>query len=150
MSPGQQSLFPPAGETHGYQWEAQWLSPAPLVKASVRPFPLDEVRLQRVKRTSQAYNGTWELDAFFTTQPVVNDNRPFFPYACLCADHDSGFIFSTVVAEPMTWETEFPKHFLQSVEEHKLLPATFVFSQRRTARAIYAPGDAAWHQNRVH
>ena len=138
MSPGQQSLFPAAGETHGYQWETQWFSPAPLVKASVRPFPLDEVRLQRIKRTSQAYNGTWELDAFFTTQPVVNDNRPFFPYACLCADHDSGFIFSTVVAEPMTWETEFPKNFLQSVEEHKLLPATLSF-RKEELRELFIP-----------
>lgn len=99
---------------------------------------MDEVRLQRIKRTSQAYNGTWELDAFFTTQPVVNDNRPFFPYACLCADHDSGFIFSTTLAEPMTWETEFPKHFLQSVEEHRLLPATLSF-RKEELRELFIP-----------
>jgi hypothetical protein len=139
LSPGrQQSLFPVAGETRVRQWETRWLSPAPLVKAGVKPFPLDELRLQRIKKSSQSYNGAWEVDAFFTTQPVAGDDRPFFPYTLLCADHDSGFIWSTVLAEPSTWETEFPKSFLQGVEEHKLLPATLSF-RKEQLRELFTP-----------
>jgi len=138
LSPGQQSLFPVAGEARVRQWETRWLSPAPVVKTAVKPFPLDEVRLQRIKKNSQSHNGAWEVDAFFTTEPVAGDNRPFFPYTFLCADHDSGFILSTVLAEPATWETEFPKSFLDSVEQHKLLPATLSL-RKEELRELFIP-----------
>jgi hypothetical protein len=137
-SAAQQRLFPVAGETRVHQWETQWLSPAPRVKAAVKPFRLDEVRLQRIKKTSQAHNGAWEIDAFFTPSPVAGDDRPFFPYTFLCADHDSGFIFGTVLSEPSAWETEFPKAFLGSVEEHKLLPSKLCF-RKVELRELFAP-----------
>jgi hypothetical protein len=103
-------------------WNNQWLRPAPRPKAEVKPFPLDDMRLQRIKKICREQNGVWEIDGFFTPQPVAGDRRPYFPYAFLSADHDSGFIFSTVVAEPSTWESEFPEAFLRSVEDHGLLP----------------------------
>jgi Domain of unknown function (DUF6930) len=122
LSSNQQMLFPDATKSSAHEWDSQWLSAAPRVKTVVKAFPLDEIRLQRIKKSSREHSGAWEMDAFFTPQPAVGDDRPFFPYAFLCADQDSGFIFSTVVAEPSDWETEFPKAFLESVETHRLFP----------------------------
>jgi hypothetical protein len=122
LSSGRQSLSSQTIEAAVREWNSQWLSPAPRVKTAVKAFPLDEIRLQRIKKTRQENSGAWEIDAFFTPHPVAGDDRPFFPIAFLCADHHSGFIFATVVAEPSTWETEFPKAFLESIEAHRLLP----------------------------
>lgn len=138
QSPGQQRLFPEAVETRVQQWGSQWLSPAPLVKATVGPFPLDEVRIQRIKNNSQAHHGVWEIDAFYMPAPVDGRDRPFFPYTFLCADHDSAFILGTVLAEPSTWETEFPKTFLDNVEEHKLLPSKLSF-RKEELKELFAP-----------
>jgi hypothetical protein len=43
--------------------------------------------LTAYKKTAQAHRGVWEIDAFYTPTPVDGDNRPFFPYSLLCAEH---------------------------------------------------------------
>ena len=65
VAPGQQTLFPEAVENLEFEWDSQWLAPAPLVKTTVRPVPLDELRLQRIKKTSQGHRGIWEIDLLF-------------------------------------------------------------------------------------
>ena len=119
---GQQLLFKPLDEPHERQWKSEWLKPAPLTRARVRSDSIDEVRLQRIKNTSPAKHGIWEIDAFYTPNPIDGDNRPFFPYTFLCADHDSGFLFESVLAERSRWEPEFCTAFLEGIESHKLLP----------------------------
>ncbi len=122
--PDQQTLFPETGASPRYEWKSQWRAPEPLVKAPLKPFRLDEIRLQRIKKSCQRVVGPWEIDAFFTDQAVAGDDRPFFPYTLLCADHDSGFIFSTVLAEWSAWQEKFPEAFLEGLESHGMLPET--------------------------
>jgi hypothetical protein len=138
LASGQQTLFPEAIESRVHEWNSQWLSPAPLAKATVSPFPIDEVRLQRIKKNSPAHHGIWEIDAFYTPAPVDGGNRPFFPYTLLCSDQSSGFILGTALAEPSTWQTEFPKTFLDSVEEHKLLPQQLSL-RKEELRELFEP-----------
>ena len=137
-SMGQQLLFKAFDEPHRWQWKTEWLKPAPLTRAKVRPYSIDEVRLQRIKNTSQAQHGTWEADAFYAPNPVGGDNRPFFPYTFLCVDHESGFIFDTVLAEPSMWQTEFCKTFLESIEAHKLVPST-LWVRKEELRELFEP-----------
>jgi hypothetical protein len=137
-SMGQQLLFKAFDEPQGRQWKTEWLKPAPLRRAAVRPFSIDEVRLQRIKNTGRVQHGIWEIDADYISMPVQGDDRPYFPYSFLCADHDSGFIFGTVLAEPSTWETEFPKAFLDSVEDHKILPRT-LWVRKEELRELFEP-----------
>ena len=138
LPPSQPTLFPEAEQTPSYEWKDQWRAPEPLVKQPVKPFPLNEIQLQRIKKTGCQYDGTWESDGFFTAQPVAGEDRPFFPYAFLCADQDSGFIFSTVLAEWKTWETEFPKAFLSGIEEHQLFPEKLRVRKKEFAE-LFAP-----------
>lgn len=137
-SAGQQTLFPELIDTLVYQWDSEWLRPAPFAKASLRPFPLDEVRLQRIKKNSRRYDGTWEIDTFFVASPVDGDNRPFFPFTFLCAERGSGLIMGTVLAEQRTWELEFTKSFLDSVEQHKILPRKLSL-RKEDLRQLFAP-----------
>jgi hypothetical protein len=134
----QQLFFQQFDEPHRRQWKTEWLKPAPLTRASVRPCSIDDVRLQRIKRTSQARHGIWEVDAFHAPNPVDGDNRPFFPYTFLCADHESGFIFETVLAEPSMWQPEFCKAFLQGMENHGLVPDT-LWMRKEQLRELLEP-----------
>jgi len=138
VAPGQQTLFPETVEDPEFEWDSQWLAPAPLIKTPVRPVPLDELRLQRIKKTSQGHRGIWEIDAFFTPSPVDNGDRPFLPFTLLCAERDSGMILGTVLAEVTTWETEFAKAFLESVEQHKILPNKLSM-RKEELRQLFAP-----------
>lgn len=105
------------------RWESHWLKPAPITKTKVRWYRIDEVRLQRIKNTTKTRLGIWEVDAFYMGTPVKGENRPFFPYAMLCVDQNSGFIFGTVVVEPSEWEAHFPASILGCIEDHNLLPS---------------------------
>jgi hypothetical protein len=135
---GQQLLFKSLDEPHGRRWKNEWLKPALLTRARVRPDSIDEVRLQRITNTSQAKHGIWEIDAFYTPNPIDGDDRPFFPYTFLCADHESGFLFESVLAEPSRWEPEFCKAFLEGIETHKLLPNA-LWARKEELRELFEP-----------
>jgi hypothetical protein len=137
-SMGQQLLFKPFDEAHGWQWKTEWLKPAPLTLARVRPCSIDEVRLQRIKNSNQSRQGIWEVDAFYTPSAVDGDDRPFFPYTYLCADHESGFLFDSVLAEPSMWQPEFCEAFLKGIETNKLLPNT-LWVRKEELRDLFEP-----------
>src|SRR5438309_5993113 len=104
----------------------------------VRPYPLDELRLQRIKKTTPTRHGTWEFDGFYSPAPVQGEDRPYFPYSFLCADHESGFIFATALTEPSTWQMEFPKAFLDCIENHHLFPNTLRL-RKEELRELFEP-----------
>ena len=138
LAQDQQMLFPETFETYVRQWNSEWLKPAPLVEATVQPHPLDEIRLQRIRKTSQRHHGIWEMDAFYAPTPVDEGSRPYFPYTVLWADQVSGFIFGSILAAPSTWITEFPKSFLDNVEEHRLLPNE-LYLKKEELRKLFQP-----------
>jgi len=131
-------LFADLARSHSWQWCDQWLKPAPLLEPVIRSVPLDEVRLQRIKNASSGHHGVWEIDADYMTEAVAGDERPFFPYMLLCADHDSGFILGTVLANPSTWEGEFVEAFLNAIEQSKLFPEKLWF-RKEALRALFEP-----------
>jgi hypothetical protein len=72
--PGQQLLFRELGGNRDRGWSSEWRTPAPLVQAPLPPYPLDEVRLQRLKNSCRTRGGIWEIDAFYTPSPI--DGEP--------------------------------------------------------------------------
>lgn len=121
---GQQVLFPDIEITAALSWRDEWRAAAPLLQTPVPAYPVDEVRLQRIKNTCRSSDGIWEINAFYTPSPIAGDDRPYFPYTFLCVDHDSGMILDTTLAEPSKWPTDFPNALLKTIESNKLLPST--------------------------
>ena len=138
VAPGQQTLFPEALEVPEFEWDSKWLPPAPLAKATIRPVPLDELRLQRIKKASQRHRGPWEIDAFFTPSPVDNGDRPFLPFTLLWAEPDSGTILGTTLAEVKNWEAEFSKNLIESIEQQKILPQKLSL-RKEELRELFTP-----------
>jgi hypothetical protein len=113
----------PIARDGGWLWESRWLKPAPPAKLQVRPYPVDEVRLQRIKQAAEKRDGIWEADWFYLPAPVDEGDRPYFPYSMFCADHESGFLFGSALAEPSEWEIKFPPCLLECIETHRVLPS---------------------------
>ena len=128
----------PVNHEGGWRWESQSLKPAPMAKTKVRSYPLDEVRLQRIKSAGKTRQGIWEIDSFYMPAPVEGEERPYFPYSILCADHGSGFILGTALAEPSNWETEFPPCILDCIENHNLLPSA-LWVRKEQLRDLFRP-----------
>lgn len=123
------SFFPEATESPACEWEDRWMKPAPSVKAAIQPFPLDELRLQRIKKICQGTGGVWEIDGFILPASIHEGDRPYFPHALLYVDRDTGSIFGTALAKPWEWEFAFPNAFLASLESNHLLPAALALRQ---------------------
>ncbi|MBI4489359.1 MAG: hypothetical protein HY694_09765 [Deltaproteobacteria bacterium] len=128
----------PVDRDGGWSWESRWLNPAPMAKSKVRSYPLDEVRLRWIKNTGERRQGIWEVGAFYMPTPVEGEERPYFPYSILCADHDSGSILGTALAEPSDWETEFSSCILDCIEEHDLLPSA-LWVRKEELRELFEP-----------
>lgn len=112
----------PIDRDGGRAWESHWLTPAPIAKTKVRAYPLDEVRLRRIGNAAVTRHGIWEVDAFYMPAQVEEEGRPYFPYSILAADHQSGFILGSALAEPSEWEAKFPPGILDCIENNNLLP----------------------------
>jgi hypothetical protein len=103
-------------------WSDQWLPPAP---SESEPFvvpPIDEVSVERIRRSITARQGIWETDFFFTPEPVQGDARPYFPYMFLWVDRGSGMVLPPHLADADNYRSEFQKHFLSLIEQARFLP----------------------------
>lgn len=128
----------PVDREGGWSWESHWLKPAPMAKTTVRSYPLDEVRLRRIKNAGKTRQGIWEVDSFYMPTPVEGEERPYFPYSILCADHESGFILGTALAEPSDWKTKFPPCILDCIENNNLLPSA-LWVRKEELRELFEP-----------
>lgn len=128
----------PVDREGGWRWESRWLKPVPIAKTRVRAYPLDEVRLRRIKNAGGKRQGIWEVDSFYMPSPVDGEERPYFPYSVLCADHESGFILGTELAEPSDWEAKFPPCVLDCIKDHNLLPSA-LWVRKEELRELFEP-----------
>jgi hypothetical protein len=104
-------------------WKDEWVEPATLKKKDgVVSEPVDEIRVQRLKNAATPVAAVWEIDFFYTPTPVSEGERPFFPYAIMIMDHDSGFILDTHLAGETSRRKEFIDRFLCCIEETSSLP----------------------------
>lgn len=62
----------------------------------------------------------WEINFFYFPQEV--QERPYYPYVILWAEHHSGFILNHHLAKPTNFVSEFPEQFLKLAENIKSLP----------------------------
>ena len=106
------------------QWEDKWLKPATLEEQKIVVPPIDEIRLQRIKRNIKRKAGTWEADFFFTPTPIKEktDERPYFPHAMLYMDTHSGMILGIDMAKPGDYITQFADGLMGIIENVGVIP----------------------------
>ena len=120
------------------RWEDRWLKPEPLKKESLSVNPLDDVRLQKIKRSCSVRPAVWETDLFYAPGPVQEKGRPYFPYVVLWADHSSYSILGSNVLRPWNYLSEYQEGFFELVEAAKFLPAE-IWVEKEELFALLAP-----------
>jgi len=100
------------------------LAPPPVEMAkTVGEAPIDEVRLEGIKKTSSRQKVVWEIDFSCFPSPVgEGEERPYYPYAFLWVDRHSGLILNADVVKPAEYALAFPEQFLKHIEGVKYLP----------------------------
>lgn len=102
-------------------WQEAWIRPAPAEKPAL-DIPVDEVRLARIKATTEKIDDSWEGDFFFAPFIVDEGERPFFPYIALYADQKSGNVLTFRLAPYSDFQKDFQANFLELLEEIKIRP----------------------------
>ena len=127
----------PKREGEGLRWRDQWLKPPPLEKVKIVAEPIDEVRLERIKKIASRQQGVWEIDFFYSPAPVrEKEERPYYPYVFLWADHHSYFILSTHLARPSKYRSEFPEQFLNLMENIEFLPKEILITKEEMSKLL--------------
>jgi hypothetical protein len=103
-------------------WKDEWREPAPLKKVKYLDEKVDEVRIQRIRKTAKPTPVIWEIDFFYTPTPIAEGERPYFPYAIMLIDRDSGFILDMHLARKVVYKKEFLEKFLSCIEKMTILP----------------------------
>ncbi len=120
----------------GLVWKDEWKEPAPLRKRDYPNDLIDEVRIQRIKNSVKQSPAVWEIDFFFAPTPVREEGRPFFPYAIMLADHDTGFIYDVHLANCDNYMKEFPEKLLSCMENTSTVPLEILVRKDEVARVV--------------
>jgi len=113
----------PKKDKTGLSWRDVWMEPLPLQKGEIIVEPIDEVRLEKIKRRIPNRQGVWEVDYFYYPSPIRDkEERPYYPYITLWVDQHSGFILSHHLDKPTECMSEFQRNFFKLAEKKKILP----------------------------
>jgi hypothetical protein len=64
------------------------------------------------------------------------EERPYYPYVFLWADHHSYFILNSHVAMPSKYRSEFPEQFLNLMEDLKFLPKEILITKEEMTKLL--------------
>ena len=118
-------------------WKDEWMAPGPIEKdPEILDEPVNEVRIQKLKKTAKPATAVWEIDFFHTPTPVMQEERPVFPYAIMVMDHDAGFIFDMHLAVTAAYQKEFLEKFLDCIEQTAIIPLEILVRKNETAELI--------------
>jgi len=124
---------PQKDKAGGLSWRDEWLKPLPWEKGEIIAEPIDEVRLEKIKRRIPHRQGVWEIDFFYYPTPIKEkEERPFYPYITLWVEQHSGFILSHDLAKPAECISEFQGQFLKLAENYKTLPQEILVRKEET------------------
>jgi len=118
-------------------WKDEWRKPSLLEKKDQGFYkPVDEVRIQRLKKTVKSTHAIWEIDFFYAPTPVLEGERPFFPYAIMIIDHDTGFILDMHLAETRPYQEEFLDQFLNCIETTSVIPLEILARKEEAVKLL--------------
>jgi len=113
------------------------MEPLPLQKGEIIVEPVDEVRLEKIKRRIPNRQGVWEVDYFYYPSPIRDkEERPYYPYITLWVDQYSGFILSQHLDKPAECMFEFQRNFFKLAEKRKILPREILVKKEETFKLL--------------
>jgi len=123
---------------NGYEWKDKWLEPEPLEeKPEIVVPPMDEVRLQRIKKGIKRRGGSWEIDFFFAPTPVKEGgDKPYYPYAILCVDSYQGIVLNANMIKPADYMIEFPNNLMSIIENAQVIPNEVLVKKAEAAKLL--------------
>ncbi len=142
LPPSRGQFFARVAERNGdgWTWHDARLAPDPLPEKTLPDVPLDEARLSKIAEAAERTSGVLEMD--FTTAPAPlkeeSDERPYFPYLILAADHDSGMILDFDLTPPQELASRFVEKLISLLERMGQLPEEIQVS-REEAFALLEP-----------
>ncbi len=139
QAPGD-GLIPVACCDGSNNWTQDWvpLPPPPPPKAWQPPWPIDEVRLQRIKKRAKKDPHPWEMLSFFVPTPI-EDRQPFYyPLMLVIAAHDTGMVLNAGLSHPEETTSRFVEEFLATIENARVLPSKILVGQAEL-NALIAP-----------
>lgn len=118
-------------------WEDLWLTPVFEKQTEAPVISLDEARFQKMMKKVKKAPGAWEIDFFYIPTIVrEGDERPFFPYLCMCADRGSGMILDSTIARHSEHGNEFRQFLMGMFEEQGAFPSEIHISKEEVATVI--------------
>ncbi|MES0491489.1 MAG: hypothetical protein ABUK01_15955 [Leptospirales bacterium] len=98
------------------------------------PFRVDELKLANLKKAQlKRVEQIWEVGSFFSPEPVMEKERPYFPNMIIAVDVDSEFIFNIDIA---LYDSSFPLRvfntLVASFEKHEIIPESLHFNDALT------------------
>jgi hypothetical protein len=99
-------------------------APAPRAPEQLAAPPIDELRVQQIKRSIKARQGTWEADFFLSPSPIQEHKgeRPYYAYMFLWVDRRTGMVMPPQLVAPAQYAAEFQNHFLSLIEQAHFIP----------------------------
>lgn len=82
----------------------------------------DDLDIQRIKR-GKRINTTWELGFFYHTNPIADDDNPYFPVIFLIVDLNDQAIIAHHLSHPEDKYPEFQRYLLDVMLEDKVIPS---------------------------
>lgn len=104
-------------------WKDEWLEPLPLKMEEAQAIPVEETTLNRLKKARMQRKGIWEIDLFYVPAIIrEKEERPYYPYMSLVADHNSSFILDFQLEKDAASKSTFPVKFADLIENAKVMP----------------------------
>lgn len=104
------------------KWRDGWLKLPSFEKQEFEIPPIDEIRLQRIKKMVFHKPFIWEGDLAYAPVPIHEGGRPYFPFLSLWVDHDSGYILKGELLEHLEYRANFQDQFIRLIESVRFLP----------------------------
>ena len=104
-------------------WAEDWVVPE-AAGGGVEAPPVDEVRLQRLRRASKPVSGPWELHRTPLPGIIEDGGRPYYIQAVLCMDLTQGVILGFELVKPDQGAGGAGDALLGIIEKHGVYPTT--------------------------
>ncbi len=121
LNPPEENLYLVRIHGSSGNWEDAWIEPSP-VKKTFATTQLDELRIQKIKKIAKPSAAVWEVDFFYVPTPIEAE-RPYYPYAIMISDSNSGFIHNMQLSNRSEYSAAFPAYFLSCLENNAMAPS---------------------------